>query len=57
MSSNPPPSWPMFFAYMNLTGEPKVFPQWPFECFNNRLANTCVGLGLAGRLPLASGEL
>jgi hypothetical protein len=51
------PSWPMFLAYMNLTGEPKAFPRWPFECFNNRLAKTCVGRGLARRLPLASGEL
>jgi len=37
----------MFFAYMNLTGEPKTFPQRPVECFNTRLAKTCVGRALA----------
>jgi len=37
----------MFFAYMNLTGELKTFPQRPVECFNTRLAKTCVGRALA----------
>jgi hypothetical protein len=36
------PSWPMFFANMNLTPEShEAFP-WLFECSSNCLAKTCL---------------